>query len=165
MSIIYIFLLATCVPIQVIGDFNHSLPELHLKYGGHALNALRRLLNFFESDAKNLNLDGLYGLRIAQGQLSALKFAIYQEKSFMTDKNKVIHSLSTQIERIANESLNNIEREESSYLHRFALIAYRPFQVEYQSRKISKDLIDSGERSSDFDELESDKCFAELLGK
>lgn len=164
MFITYLFLFLTYIPFQIIGDSNLLLPAIRLKYGSHALNALQRLLNFFESDARNVNLDGLYGLRIAQGQLNALKLSIDHENS-LTDKNHIIYTLSKQIDRIGNESLRTIEYEDSGYLHRFALIAYQPFEIEYQSKKLSKELIDKGERSSDFDENESDKCFAELLGE
>jgi len=164
MVIIFIFLLIICTPIQIIS----SSSELHLKYGSYALNALERLLNFFESDANNLNLDGLYGLRIAQGQLNHLHQVLtssINKQFYLTDKNHIIHLLSKQIERIANASLNEIEREASAYLHRFSLIAYQPFIIEYQVRKLDKDLIETEERISDFNEKESDKCFGELLGK
>jgi len=153
--------------IQIIYSSTLPSPELHIKYGGLALNALERLLNFFESDINNLNLDGLYGLRIAQGQLDVLHEILTStsnEKSHITDKNKYIQSLSIQIERIANKSLTEIERKTSSYLHRFILIANKPFKIEYQLRKLKKNLIENGLRTSDFNEDESDSCFAELLG-
>jgi hypothetical protein len=168
MFIISIFIIITCASIQSIHSSSHSSPDLHIKYGGHALHALQRLLNFFESDANNLNLDGLYGLRIAQGQLNSLHETVnspVNKQIYLTDKNNIIYSLSTQIERIANISLHEIAREASLYLHRFSIVASQPFIIEYQSRKIDKHFIENGQRNSDFDEEESDKCFAELLGK
>jgi hypothetical protein len=141
----------------------YNSSELHLKYAGQALNALERLLNFFESDVNNLNLDGLYGLRIAQGQLNILH-KILNSTSHITDKNNYIHSLSIQIERIANKSLIQLAEKSSFYLHRFALITNKPFLIEYESRKINKKYLETGDRRSDFDENESDNCFAELLG-
>jgi hypothetical protein len=161
MFIIFIVILFICSPTL-------SSPESHIKYGGHALNALQHLLNFFESDANNVNLDGLYGLRIAQGQLNALHQSLTSSENkqlHLTDKNNIIQSLAIQIESIATLSLNNIARDASTYLHRFSLIASRPFTIEYKSRKIHQHFIDKNERNSHFDEEESDKCFAELLGK
>jgi len=158
---LFIFLLI----IQNIYGLNS---RLSIKHGGHALNALQRLLNFFESDARNLNLDGLYGLRIAQGQLNALDQHLTSsdhDENDLTDKNQIIQSLSKQIERIANISLNQIQHEDSAYLHRFSLVAHQPFIIEYQSKKIPKHLIKHDERNSYFDEEDSDRCFAELLGK
>jgi hypothetical protein len=166
MFVVYIFV--TCASIQIIHSSSHSSPDLHMKYGGQALNALQRLLNFFETDANNLNLDGLYGLRIAQGQLNALHQTLIspQKKQIhLTDKNNIIPSLLTQIERIANVSLNEIERQAASYLHRFSLVAHQPFIIEYHSRKIHRHFIETKPRNSNFDEEESDKCFADLLGK
>ncbi|CAF1178845.1 unnamed protein product [Adineta steineri] len=160
MLILTISILFICTPIS------HT-SESRIKYGGYALNALQRLLNFFESNADNLNLDGLYGLRIAQGQLNTLEQILISSRNkqiILTDKNHIIHSLSIQIERIANISLNTIAHEQSLYLHRFSLIVYQPFIIEYQTRKINKNLIEQGKRNADFNEEESDKCFAELLG-
>jgi hypothetical protein len=147
-----------------------TLPSLTLsrKYAGHALNALERLFNFFESDATHLNLDGLYGLRIAQGQLTALNDQLTlpnNEHIALTDKQHIVSSLIEQIDRIANVSLLAIEREQSEYLHRFALVTSRPFIVEYKSRMINRTLIEHTQRNAHFDEEQSDRCFAELLGK
>jgi len=153
--------------INVLYSSTLPSPELHIKYGGQALNALERLLNFFESDVNNLNLDGLYGLRIAQGQLDALHEILTStsnENHRFTDKNKYIQSLSIQIERIANKSLTEIARQASSYLQRFILVATKPFQIDYEIRKIKENFIENGLRNSDFNEDESDSCFAELLG-
>jgi hypothetical protein len=149
--------------IQIVYSSTLPSPELHIKYGGQALNALEHLLNFFESDINDLNLDGLYGLRIAQGQLNILH-EILNEKSHITDKNKYIQSLSIQIERIANKSLTEIAQKASSYLHRFILVANKPFIIEYELRKIKKHFIENGLRNSEFNEDESDSCFSELLG-
>ncbi|CAF5154873.1 unnamed protein product [Rotaria magnacalcarata] len=146
---------------------NFSSHELYIKYGDHALHALQRLFKFFESDANNLNLDGLYGLRIAQGQLNALDQILKpstDRQIHLTDHNHIINSLSKQIERIANMSLNQIAYEQSTYLHRFALIVYHPFVLEYQSGRINKYLIEHDTQDSNFDEDKSGKCFAELLG-
>jgi hypothetical protein len=168
MFIVFILLLVTSAASRIVDSSSHSSPELQIKYGGQALNGLQRLLNFFESDANNLNLDGLYGLRVAQGQLKALHQLLtssVDKQIALTDKNNIIQSLLTQIERIANESLHEIAREATSYLHRFSLVANQPFIIEYQPRKIHQHLIANGERISDFDEEESDKCFGELLGK
>ena len=169
MSSIFIFIVIICTPIQIVySSSNFSLTKLYTEYGGHALHALQKLLNFFESDAINLNLDGLYGLRIAQGQLNALHqnlISLVQKRIYLTDRNNVIRSLSIQIDHIANVSLNEIARETSSYLNRFSLIVHRPFTIQYRSRKVNKYLIENGLRNSYFNEEESDKCFAELLGE
>ncbi|CAF4542093.1 unnamed protein product [Rotaria sp. Silwood1] len=154
--------------IHIVISSSLPSPELHIDYGGQALTALKHLLNFFESDVNDLNLDGLYGLRIAQGQLDALH-EILNSSSNKTnhrfiDKNKHIYSLSRQIERIANKNLLVLANTTSSYLQRFLLIASKPFRLEYELRKIKKKLFEHGSRSSDFDEEVSDSCFAELLG-
>lgn len=154
--LIFIFLIST------VHTSTLPSPELHLKYGGLALTSLGRLLDFFESDVNNLNLDGLYGLRIAQGQLLVLSNP--RSRITITDENNHIQSLAMQIERIANISLTQLTKQSFSYLHRFALIANQPFLMEYDRRKLNNDYLDHVDRVSNFDEDESDACFAELLG-
>ncbi|CAF1307899.1 unnamed protein product [Adineta steineri] len=153
--------------IHLICSSTLPSPELHMKYGGEALNALQRLLAFFESDVDDLNLDGVYGLRISQGQLNALHDILTStsnDKQHLTDKNNHIQSLSIQIERISNKSLVAIARDATAYLQRFILVASKPFMIDYEVREIDDNLIEHGERISDFNEEESDVCFAELLG-
>ncbi|UJR14146.1 hypothetical protein I4U23_001140 [Adineta vaga] len=159
MLIVYISFLLTChLHISALQS-----SQLHLKSAGSALNALERLLNFFESNPTNLNLDGLYGLRIAQGQLQILEQLLKSTENYFIDKNQIIDSLLDQTERIANQSLNAIEHNAAFYLHDFFLIASQPFVIEYQARRIDKDLIEYKGRNSEFDEESSDRCFVELL--
>lgn len=150
--------------IEIVHNSTVTSSELRIKYAGQALNALERLLNFFELDADNLNLDGVYGLRIAQGQLDILDEFLSNEKVQIVDKNKYIKSLSIQIERIVNRSLIEIARDSSSYLQRFLILINKPFIIEYETRKINQNFIESDSRNSEFDEEESDACFAQLLG-
>lgn len=153
--------------IQIVISSTLPSPELHVKYGGLALQSLERLLTFFESDTNDLNLDGLYGLRVAQGQLNSLHEILTSasnENHRFTDKKKYVQSLSIKIDRIADKSLTVLANQASSYLERFSLITSAPFQTDYEVRKIKKKLIENGLRSSSFDEDESDGCFAELLG-
>lgn len=164
MFVVFSFLFVFFSPLGIYSNPPAFSRELNLKNGVLALQSLQRLLNFFESDAKSLNVDGLYGLRIGQGQLNALK-EILAKPILLTDQNHQISSLAKQIERIANISLTQIEQDSSTYLHQFALIIYQPFVTEYRPRKILKHLIESGDRSDEFDEDESDKCFGQLLGR
>ena len=154
-----------CPSIQFVSSLTLDSPELHVKYGGQALNALVHLLKFFESDTNDLNLDGLYGLRIAQGQLNALQENLTNaQNSDITDRNHFVLSLSTQIERIANQSLTALASTATAYLQRFAALTSKAFAIDYEVRPINTHLIEHGSRTAEFDEEKSDACFAELLG-
>ena len=155
---LFIAVLLLCSLISRLDGSTLPSSELRVKYGDQVLAALERLLDFFESDTNHLNLDGLYGLRIAQGQLSAL------HATHVTDEKHRIGSLLNQIDQIANKSLEEIAQQTSSYLKRFAIMTSKPFVVAYEPRQLNYDLIEHGERNAEFDEDESDDCFAELLG-
>ena len=165
MSLLWTIFLLFCPSIQFVSSLTLDSPQLQVKYGGQALNALGRLLDFFESDSSHLNLDGLYGLRIAQGQLNALNDDLSSDQhGDFTDRNHLIQALLTQIDRIANQSLTEIARTASAYLHRFMLVTSKAFTTDYEVKPINTHLIEHGSRTAEFDEEESDKCFAELLG-
>ena len=155
-----LLIIASCT-IHVVTSLR--VEEKHL---GTTLQSLERLLNFFENDAKDLNLDGLYGLRIAQGQLLALQDDLRHRTTdrLFTDDRHLIDSFIQQIDRIGNQSLIEINRTDSSYLHRFVLLASRPFFAEFEQRRINHELVETGEKIGEFDEEESDQCFGELLG-
>ncbi|UJR16605.1 hypothetical protein I4U23_003505 [Adineta vaga] len=145
----------------------HSLPLVddRINHAGRALNALQHLLNFFENDAQNINVDGVFCLRIAQHQINALHQVIISSTQ-LTDKNHFIQSLSIQIDRIANKSITEISRTGSFYYQRFSYLLSREFIIEYQSRKLDKSFIENNQETKDsfFDTELSDRCFGELLG-
>ena len=155
---LFIAALILCSLVPRLDGSTLPSSELRAKYGDRALAALKRLLDFFESDTNDVNLDGLYGLRIAQGQLSAL------HATLVSDEKHRIQPLLTQIDQIANKSLEEIAEKTSAYLKRFASLTSKPFVVDYQPSQLNHDLIEHGERTAQFDEDESDGCFAELLG-
>jgi hypothetical protein len=169
MLFVIIFILIIYSPIHIVYSSPVPSADLRIKYGGYALNAFQRLLNFFENDANNINLDGLFCLRIAQGQLNALHQIITSSTNrpiHLTDNNNIIPSLSIQIDRIANISLNEIARKTSFYLQQFSLLTSRPFIIEFESKEINKSFIENGQnKDSYFDGQQSNTCFSELLGK
>ena len=142
---------------------------LNIEHAGYALNALQRLLNFFERDSQNINVDGLFCLRIAQGQLISLQqlltsAVINDEGNYFTDQNHIIESLSQQIDRITNESWNEIVRRTPEYFQRFQILLSKPFTFESDAKKLQFNLIETNnKKDSFFDTVQSDACFSELI--
>ena len=162
-----LFVIFLSLPIIHSSTTNLPSRELRLKHGGQVLKSLERLLNFFESDVNNLNVDGLYGLRIAQGQLESLNQifnSAVNQTVRITDKNHYIESLYIQIERIANRSSNQLKIKSPEYLKRFQLLTNKPFRIDYDIRQINPKYYETDSRTAEFDEEESDECFAQLLG-
>ncbi|CAF1185403.1 unnamed protein product [Didymodactylos carnosus] len=127
---------------MLICDSTLSLPELRIKSGGHALNALQRLLNFFEIDVSNVNFDGLFCLRIAQANISlneiARKKSLYLRRFSLLASRPFIIEYETK--KINKSFIENGESKESY------------FDGE-QSDKCFGELLGSNDRSN------STKCF------
>lgn len=129
------------------------------------IDSLSNLLNFFQRDSVDLNIDGIFGIRIAQGQLQIIKKNLIEEND-RSSSNEIflVDSFSSQIDKIVNESLKNIRPEDNLYFKRFSQMVSSPFMVESRIRLIKRNLIDNGEKNEIFDEIASDQCFGELLG-
>lgn len=54
---------------RVVEERQQIRNEQYLARISRALSRLYRLLNFFETDWRSINLDGLFGIRIAEGKL------------------------------------------------------------------------------------------------
>ncbi|CAF0776339.1 unnamed protein product [Didymodactylos carnosus] len=138
--------------------------EIKDKYADKTLESLSVLIEFFEKHASDINLDGIYGLRLAQGQLLQLNDYLTKFKSKYTDQNLHIKKLADKIDSIANESLSTIKQNFFDYYIRFLPVASKPFICEYKQRPIREHLIRQDNLDSTFDEDTSDDCFAEVLG-
>lgn len=75
LTVLSFLLLLSVRPIKSID--NNEANQLMLKIQaseeklinvGSSLNRLYRILQSFEKDSKSINLDGLYGIRIAEGE-------------------------------------------------------------------------------------------------
>ena len=145
-------------PVSISGD-------QRIQHASQTLNALQRVLDFFENDAKDINPDGVFCLRVAQGQLNALSQSL-DSSTQLTDQKHIIQSFSTQIDRIAKKSIRQLADIDSVYFKRFSRLISREFMVEYRPRKLNQSLIEHNqEKDSFFDTELSDQCFSELLSQ
>ena len=143
---------------------------LGIEYAGHTLNALQRLLNFFQRDSHKINVDGLFCLRIAQSQLLALEQSMNSPNTEverrLTDQHRILESFLQQLDRIINESWNELARQNTPYFQNFRLLLSRPFTFESHSKTLDFKLIERNtDKDSYFDLEQSDACFSELIGE
>ncbi|XP_064619387.1 UPF0764 protein C16orf89 homolog [Lineus longissimus] len=131
--------------------------------------ALQRAVKFFEDDYKDLNLDGLYGLRVAQGQLIDVVHGVTSGKLDLPSdiKEKLIY-LITRMERISQSVISNLK--DTVYYDKFKYVVARPFSADYNpARSVDNVDMDTSplqivDDIHNYNEEFGDKCFEELIG-
>jgi hypothetical protein len=137
-----------------------------------------RAISFFEQDLKNVNLDGLYGIRYAQGTfigiISNAKHYDASKASSTYKFVKIFQLLEKRIEDLSRSIMLNVKQKDERYFDNFMILIDRPFVWRPQST-ISADhsiVINSKIYESsliqneikNFNEKSSDSCFTHLLG-
>lgn len=163
-------LLPVLLTILVLPSSAIPPSALNIEYAGHTLNALQRLFNFFQRDSRNINVDGLFCLRIAQSQLLALEQTMNslntETGKRLTDQHHILESFSQQLDRIINESWNELARRNTPYFQNFRFLLSRPFTFESHRKTLDLKLVETSTgKDSYFDLEQSDACFSELIGE
>ncbi|KAL5015899.1 hypothetical protein ScPMuIL_005488 [Solemya velum] len=128
------------------------------------LNTIEKLGSFFGSDYSSINVDGLFGLRVAQGQVK-LSISECRAASCTADVMARLMALDDKMETIASKAMPYIEDTDPKYFQRFRETIARPYVIGYHPETI--DLLDQGFKkgtSPSYDEEKGDACYARLMG-
>jgi hypothetical protein len=137
-----------------------------------------KLLTFFESDYENVNVDGLYGIRIAEGTIGQLVHKEYYDNlqpKRNYDQNKLkllLKELNQRLKKLSQKVTTSVQDKTPDYLKQFHYLVDKPFvfnRKEENSKKminLNIELLISklvNNKISDFNEAFSDKCYEMLM--
>ncbi|EDO43039.1 predicted protein [Nematostella vectensis] len=131
------------------------------------LDALNRVLTFYDHDHKTVNLDGVYGLRVAEGSLKKILEEFKGGKVFLSRRDfNSIRALWTRAGQISKRALPYLQKHNPAYFHRFKKQVSGPWLEFKAFRKLDVALIVpvNKRESIEFDEDTSDKCMEEMSG-
>ncbi|KAH3886112.1 UPF0764 protein C16orf89 homolog [Dreissena polymorpha] len=153
------------------------------------LDAVQRTLNFFAEDYSAINVDGLFGLRLGQGQMREA----VRECRVRTCDAPLLRRL-TDIEALLNNASDSalpyLEAEDPAYFTRFHATIDQPYVLPYQGELVEaafdtgveEDLIEKSNTGAKVDHIEmgdtgaivgtnenyneeaGDACYARMLG-
>ncbi|XP_066295506.1 UPF0764 protein C16orf89 homolog [Branchiostoma lanceolatum] len=134
--------------------------------------ALQRAVRFFSDSYTETNLDGLYGLRVAEGQLILLLESRNDDEHRVEFYDTVLDSLRQVLEEIsdvANRTLPEIEARNPGYYEQFLEVVNKPYIIEAFPRTLEIQENDQykpsvKKRLPTFNEEESDKCMSYMMG-
>lgn len=133
------------------------------------LQAIHKALDFFQSDSHQVNLDGLFGIRVAQGQLAdVLQNALLGSISLPRSLRVEVTSLVTQMESISQHVTNNLQ--DTDYYRSFEPVVSKAWNSSYSIRHVTRSSVPRFEPEKlkalvhNYDEPRGDRCFEEIFG-
>ncbi|XP_035683109.1 UPF0764 protein C16orf89 homolog [Branchiostoma floridae] len=134
--------------------------------------ALQRAVRFFSDSYTETNLDGLYGLRVAEGQLILLLESCRDDEQRLGVYDTVLDDLRQVLEEIsdaANRTLPEIDARNPGYYEQFLEVVNKPYIIEAFPRTLETDGYAQynpsvKKRLPTFNEEESDKCMSYMMG-
>jgi len=173
MLILFISVNTNSSPIQEHTDSTSKLIEkiysdsIKQKDLAISLTRLYKILQFFETNAEKINVDALFGLRIAQGVFIKLKNKNLSNKFNQVTNYKLktsIHTLVNRISSLAERVTDSVKALTPEYYKQFQLLINRPYIIEDSqiislfSQKESNHNGSVKNLVTRFDENFSDKC-------
>uniref|UniRef100_A0A0R3RJG7 UPF0764 protein C16orf89 homolog n=1 Tax=Elaeophora elaphi TaxID=1147741 RepID=A0A0R3RJG7_9BILA len=138
------------------------------------LNALYGLEEYYNGYHKNLNVDGLFGLRIIEGHLGSIleSMASHDMDSEIVDE---IRNLSLMAGMIANKALPFVANRDRKYFNQYQFLLYHPYKMNFTPRRTDERFrwkekqLKTSKSDGIFpppmllDEKQSSRCLTELL--
>eukprot|EP00058_Branchiostoma_floridae_P014660 XP_002600148.1 hypothetical protein BRAFLDRAFT_66656 [Branchiostoma floridae] len=139
------------------------------------LDALEKAVVFFLESYHDINLDGLYGLRVAEGQLTLLldgvDHSVNTSSSTRHSRHSQalsrVHTILQDARTAGNWSLPRIRERDPGYFKEFKDVVSRPYVIRGYSRELGDHVL-TRERPATkremFSETRSDRCMQEMMG-
>lgn len=155
---------------QINSDSEVTIEQFRL-----LINRFDQVLGYLEEHDKNVNLDGLYGIRIAQGTLQST-FNEFQNKVTLGNTNSVyikimemVKNFLKRIDELSENVLKTVKTDAYAYYKQFSPLIDGPFVIKPVVTANELKLLHEGTENESFlntalDEDSSDKCYSKLLG-
>ncbi|XP_076434813.1 UPF0764 protein C16orf89 homolog [Babylonia areolata] len=131
---------------------------------GNAMDGVEGALAFFSEDVSNINLDGLFGLRFAQGHIIQALKECQSSGPCPARLQLRLQAVRDAIETTALAGMDYVQETDYDYFRQFQPIVDRPYILRYIPVTLTDlDLTPAGTNQS-YDENLGDSCFAGVLG-
>jgi len=138
------------------------------------LDALQRAVGYFQRNYDSIILDGMFGLRVAEGQIiSALNYSRHAPVN--SDVKKLLSRLQDESEYTIHHAIAYLQQHDITYFNVFESFISKPFLIAYSERpthllwlprpKSQQQILEEqGGLIDIYDETAGDTCFSYLLG-
>ncbi|ESO95304.1 hypothetical protein LOTGIDRAFT_160424 [Lottia gigantea] len=127
------------------------------------LSAVEKEANFFARDFSDLNVDGLYGLRVGEGQIKEA-VNLCREKNCGEVFTERLFRLLSVVAKTGENAMPYIKEDDPEYFERFRSVIDKPYMLEYKPHHFENlDDVKLGTETQ-YDEEFGDMCYARLMG-
>ncbi|GFN76825.1 upf0764 protein c16orf89 [Plakobranchus ocellatus] len=141
-----------------------DVPKLKLKLLQDVLGALEKAIRFFVQDYADINVDGLFGIRLAQGSIeSVLEECSNGQLVCPNDLVRALEKFTTTIKITGKKTEPYLEAEDPDYFHNFYSVISEGYVLDYRPEILgtARSVPDSDLK---YDETLGDVCFNLLIG-
>ncbi|XP_061172525.1 uncharacterized protein LOC133181890 [Saccostrea echinata] len=152
-------------------SFAFSVPvDTKLQALTDTLSAIERLVRYYKSTYRELNIDGLYGLRVLEGQLGVLleEFNKAGTDGLPNDITARIRHLQVEATNISEEAVSFVRKGDEEYYKALHFVVGRPWKLWKNQRSLNFSsqwnrgvYLKNKERLT---ESRSDRCMTQLTG-
>ncbi|ELT95036.1 hypothetical protein CAPTEDRAFT_225617 [Capitella teleta] len=134
----------------------------HTAYLERLLQCLEKVVAYYKQNYADMNLDGIYGLRVLEGQLSV----ILEQLKHPADVIQRLSALHQDCSAICMAALLSLQRSDPIYLSRLRPLVEAPMTFHQPYARLDQSLRWSGPNIhvADLKEEFSDGCMAEIIG-
>ena len=154
------FLLVTILPVVL------TLPATNTRnLLSDTISTLDKALTFFSSDYSSINVDGLFGLRLGQGQLIEAA-NLCSKKESCGSYLQQIKSMNERLGDTCEKALPYVDQSDPDYYKRFEKTISKPYILPYTRTKFDQRLLSTirlGTKSS-YTEEKGDVCYSRIMG-
>ena len=128
-----------------------------------AVKSLENVVDFYKNSFDKVNLDSIYGLRVAQGSLATLLKTLPIDHSLF----QKLTSLHDTMTNAAEKALPYLKEYQPDYYYQFKPVVDKPWSIFQDFKKMkNKTTRPSNPELSEhyFDEQISDNCMTEMIG-
>jgi len=121
-------------------------------------------IKFFSQDYSAVNVDGLFGLRLGQGQIVKAIEECKSSRSCPASLRRRLAAVDVEIDKIGDVAAGYVKESDPDYFNRFIKTVNSSYLLGYKPRTLTNLHLTPAGTDSDYDEETGDRCFARLMG-
>ncbi|XP_056008776.1 UPF0764 protein C16orf89 homolog isoform X2 [Ostrea edulis] len=133
---------------------------------GKVLYNLEKQIDFFASDYSDINVDGLFGLRMAQGQMTSAVERCHESSACSSQYLSKLKNMESKIGDTSDKALPYVKQSDPAYYERFLQTIGKAWILPYipvQFKETDLRSVTLGTNSS-YNEDYGDACYARVMG-
>ncbi|KAK3085139.1 hypothetical protein FSP39_024974 [Pinctada imbricata] len=156
------FLILICLPLTLTLSAPLDRDELLQ----NVLQVVSKGLQFFSSDYSDINVDGLFGLRLGQGQIISAVKQCSSNPSCPKQLLTILQNLEKNLDDTCDKALPYVEQTDEAYYERFIKTIDQPYILPFQPIKFDKTTLAKVTlgSSTNYNEPKGDDCYARVMG-